>query len=128
MSFQPRTGARCTCKPGIQRDNCGTCEATGWVIDFRAIREAPLDAPVITSSDTLSGAIPWKGEEPRPVLTVAQSQAFYQLADRSGLVPAELIAKCTWDLLFWKPCQNATLFVPFHGMLVGIEPDGYTHS
>jgi len=38
MSYQPRTGARCACKRGQQRDNCPTCEGTGWVIDFAAIR------------------------------------------------------------------------------------------
>lgn len=36
---QPKTGAKCSCKPGQERDNCPQCEATGWVIDFRAIRE-----------------------------------------------------------------------------------------
>lgn len=36
--YQPRTGARCTCKRGQQRDNCPTCEGTGWVIDFALIR------------------------------------------------------------------------------------------
>jgi hypothetical protein len=35
--WQPRTGARCSCRPGVARDNCPTCEGTGWVIDFRAI-------------------------------------------------------------------------------------------
>jgi hypothetical protein len=38
--YQPRTGQRCGCRPGIQRDNCQRCEGTGWVIDFRAIRAA----------------------------------------------------------------------------------------
>lgn len=37
MSYQPKTGARCTCKRGIARDNCPTCEGTGMVIDFAAI-------------------------------------------------------------------------------------------
>lgn len=38
--YQPKTGQRCACKPGMQRDNCPTCEGTGWEIDFRAIRIA----------------------------------------------------------------------------------------
>ena len=38
MSYQPKTGARCRCKRGIQRDNCPKCEGTGWQIDFAAIR------------------------------------------------------------------------------------------
>ena len=40
MSYQPKTGARCGCKRGVQRDNCPACEGTGWVIDFAAIRAA----------------------------------------------------------------------------------------
>jgi len=36
--YQPKTGARCNCKPGVIRDNCGSCEGTGWIIDFAAIR------------------------------------------------------------------------------------------
>ena len=36
--YQPKTGAPCACKPGRQRDNCSTCEGTGWVIDFAKIR------------------------------------------------------------------------------------------
>ena len=34
----PTTGQRCGCRPGVWRDNCPTCEGTGWVIDFAAIR------------------------------------------------------------------------------------------
>lgn len=36
--YQPKTGAKCTCRPGVQRDNCPNCEGTGWVIDFAKIR------------------------------------------------------------------------------------------
>jgi hypothetical protein len=39
MVYQPKTGAKCSCKKGIQRDNCSNCEGTGMVIDFRRIRE-----------------------------------------------------------------------------------------
>lgn len=35
--YQPKTGVKCTCKRGIARDNCATCEGTGWVVDFAAI-------------------------------------------------------------------------------------------
>jgi hypothetical protein len=38
--YQPKTGERCGCKAGIERDNCPECEGTGSKIDFRAIREA----------------------------------------------------------------------------------------
>lgn len=43
MEYQPKTGARCFCKRGVQRDNCPECEGTGWRIDFRAIRSRPLE-------------------------------------------------------------------------------------
>lgn len=45
MSYQPKTGTRCPCKPGIARDNCPACEGTGWVIDFAAIRAATKKSP-----------------------------------------------------------------------------------
>jgi hypothetical protein len=38
MSYQPKTGAKCACKRGVERDNCPRCEGTGEVIDFAAIR------------------------------------------------------------------------------------------
>jgi len=37
--YQPKTGSPCSCKRGVQRDNCQNCEGTGWVIDFKTIRE-----------------------------------------------------------------------------------------
>lgn len=37
-AYRPKTGARCSCKPGLARDNCPACEGTGWRIDFAAIR------------------------------------------------------------------------------------------
>jgi hypothetical protein len=49
-SYQPKTGKACSCKRGVQRDNCPNCEGTGQVIDFAAIRarattpaEKPMD-------------------------------------------------------------------------------------
>lgn len=36
--YQPKTGEKCSCKRGVERDNCARCEGTGWVIDFAAIR------------------------------------------------------------------------------------------
>lgn len=38
--FQPKTGQLCSCRPGIERDNCPQCEGTGQRIDFAAIRIA----------------------------------------------------------------------------------------
>ena len=38
--YQPKTGAKCSCRRGIWRDNCPNCEGTGWVIDFKRIRES----------------------------------------------------------------------------------------
>lgn len=36
--YQPKMGESCYCRRGTQRDNCITCEGTGWRIDFRDIR------------------------------------------------------------------------------------------
>ena len=36
--YQPKTGQPCSCRAGIQRDNCPQCEGTGQRIDFAAIR------------------------------------------------------------------------------------------
>lgn len=36
--YQPKTGAKCGCKRGQERDNCAACEGTGYAIDFAAIR------------------------------------------------------------------------------------------
>ncbi len=36
--YQPKTGQPCSCKKGIERDNCPQCEGTGQRIDFAAIR------------------------------------------------------------------------------------------
>ena len=38
--YQPKTGERCHCRPGMERDNCPDCEGTSWKIDFKKIREA----------------------------------------------------------------------------------------
>ena len=44
MSYQPKTGAACSCRPGLQRDNCPSCEGTGQRIDFAAIRSRAMTA------------------------------------------------------------------------------------
>jgi hypothetical protein len=41
--YQPKTGRRCQCRRGIERDNCGACEGTGWQIDFAQIRARSQD-------------------------------------------------------------------------------------
>lgn len=50
--YQPKTGNKCSCRRGVQRDNCPNCEGTGMVIDFAAIR-ARVQA---NSEDRKSGA------------------------------------------------------------------------
>ncbi len=37
-AYQPKTGERCGCRRGVQRDNCPRCEGTGEVVEFAAIR------------------------------------------------------------------------------------------
>lgn len=46
--YQPKTGTACSCRPGVQRDNCPTCEGTGRVIDFAAIRARTVPPPITT--------------------------------------------------------------------------------
>ena len=41
--YQPKTGEKCSCKPGVHRDNCPNCEGTGWEIDFQAIRDQGME-------------------------------------------------------------------------------------
>ena len=41
-AYQPKTGERCTCRRGQERDNCPACEGTGRRIDFRKIRDDAL--------------------------------------------------------------------------------------
>jgi len=40
VPYQPKTGQPCSCRRGIERDNCPQCEGTGQRIDFAAIRNA----------------------------------------------------------------------------------------
>lgn len=60
MSYQPKTGDKCHCKRGIQRDNCPACEGTGWLIDFAAIRarHSRNARPMEDSEPTGSGEPP----------------------------------------------------------------------
>jgi hypothetical protein len=50
--LRPFTGARCGCRPGVERDNCPNCEGTGRVIDFAAIRAR--------NTDPARPAYPWR--------------------------------------------------------------------
>jgi hypothetical protein len=49
--YQPKTGAKCGCRRGVERDNCPNCEGTGQVIDFAAIRNAPPLVPIFHNGD-----------------------------------------------------------------------------
>jgi hypothetical protein len=60
--YQPKTGAKCGCKRGIQRDNCANCEGTGYVIDFAAIRRAPPVVPVFLNGDPRGYALKIRDE------------------------------------------------------------------
>jgi hypothetical protein len=41
--YQPKTGVKCGCRRGIERDNCPACEGTGQRIDFALIHRRRLD-------------------------------------------------------------------------------------
>jgi hypothetical protein len=49
--YQPKTGNKCGCKRGIERDNCPACEGTGMQIDFKAGRKMPLVSEVLNFDD-----------------------------------------------------------------------------
>jgi hypothetical protein len=58
-------------------------------------------------------------------LPPAQRQAMHDLQKRSGIDWPEFLRKCD------PPCGVLRPYVSvheFHGMFIGIEPDGYTHS
>lgn len=48
----PKTGARCSCKRGVQRDNCPACEGTGFCIEFGLIM-ARRNAPNLADLDVV---------------------------------------------------------------------------
>lgn len=50
--YQPTTGQPCSCKRGVQRDNCVRCEGTGMVIDYRAIHDQKATAGGTTEGGT----------------------------------------------------------------------------
>lgn len=53
--YQPKTGAKCHCRPGQQRDNCPSCEGTGWQVDFKAIRKRKNDLFPLKDGDLFKG-------------------------------------------------------------------------
>lgn len=55
--YQPKTGAKCSCKRGQQRDNCPACEGTGFCIDFRAIRSRNPLVPIFINLDPRGDAL-----------------------------------------------------------------------
>ena len=40
MVYSPKTGAKCGCRRGVERDNCPNCEGSGYAIDFKKIHDA----------------------------------------------------------------------------------------
>jgi hypothetical protein len=60
--YQPKTGAKCGCKRGIQRDNCSNCEGTGFAVDFHAIRNRKPLVPVYVNRDARGYALKIKDE------------------------------------------------------------------
>ncbi len=55
MTYQPKTGIRCGCKRGLERDNCPRCEGTGWQIDFRAIHARRIATQQPATTDQVKG-------------------------------------------------------------------------
>lgn len=81
MEYQPKTGAKCGCKRGVQRDNCPSCEGTGFMIDFARIRSGSLDVP---DHD-------WRaGHEPEARHTCAKGHANCSTSGFGGFCTKEL--------------------------------------
>lgn len=56
MSPAMPTRGPCSCRPGIQRDNCATCEGTGRAIDWAAFhRNRRANPPESGQSDPYKG-------------------------------------------------------------------------
>lgn len=58
-------------------------------------------------------------------LTSKQREAMQKLHERSGYTWTEFLEKCRPPAL---PIAPYVSVLDFHGMFVGIEPDGHTHS
>ena len=59
-AYRPKTGQPCSCRCGIERDNCPMCEGTGQRIDFVKIRaQAPISelARLRVENKTLRAAL-----------------------------------------------------------------------
>jgi len=59
-AYRPKTGQPCSCRCGIERDNCPMCEGTGQRIDFAKIRaQAPVSelARLRAENETLRAAL-----------------------------------------------------------------------
>ncbi len=65
VEYQPKTGAKCGCKRGVQRDNCPACEGTGFCIDFARIRRRPKTVAVFLNRDPRGYALKINDEEVR---------------------------------------------------------------
>lgn len=90
--------------------SCPTCTQTLVQFDFEWTDNAVRDLALAR----LSKLYTW---------TVAQLVAFRTLQARSGVPFGELL-----DLATGGPTLGDHVGVYFHGMYIGIEKDGYTHS
>jgi hypothetical protein len=118
--YQPKTGERCTCRPGIERDNCPVCEGTGWRIDFPAIRairsdeDGPRPNPCGTGYHMNAGA-----KLRAPVHDYASAAAF--LGRRSE----RTLANNTVVRYDWRdPNASVIDVVLHHTPIVRFHPDG----
>jgi len=71
-AWQPKTGQACSCKPGVQRDNCPQCEGTGQRIDFAAIHRAraegkPSSGPKRTGEGARGGTVIGHTKSGKPI-------------------------------------------------------------
>lgn len=88
--YQPKTGAKCSCKRGIERDNCPNCEGTGMVIDFAAIRAKKIDRTTCPHCGTQAATKTHRRECERYLATQATLRHFREICP----MPVESIKAC----------------------------------
>ena len=104
--YQPKTGRACSCRRGVQRDNCPTCEGTGQVVDFLAIRRRAaerIETKTLSKSemtDLLARALTGQSDDPKQYQTFKAELARQSCTTCGGAVSVRVVdnktAACTY--------------------------------
>jgi len=97
VGYQPKTGERCSCKPGIERDNCPSCEGTGQKIDFNKIRQQNRPKP----DERIPVKIVWNKESVRKIVNQLLNEGVEWSTDKADSYGAEC-PKCGGTIMTLK--------------------------